>query len=320
MRRPEPECGKAGLPDFVFARGGRRKERFRVALGFGASSITVDRLGPADLVDLFAFLDEDPVLHVYLTALAARDALARPNDPFWAARREGRIVAAMYVGSVSGALLPAGDDEDGLSRLAATVASRVEILPRRLQLIGSRAAVECFAPVLHAAGLRPRLRRAQRYLALERGALRPFERVPELRTARPDDLPLLYQSGAELRIEELEEDPRITDGAAYARRVEEEGRDQHTWLWLDREGLRFRASVSAVTADAAQISGVFTPAARRRRGFAARGLSELCLRMFERCQAVCLFVNEINQPALALYDAMGFRKRADWGSIFYDRR
>lgn len=291
-----------------------------MALGFGASAFTVERLGPSDLPDLFAFLDEDPVLNVYLGALAARDALARPNDPFWAARRDGRIAAVLYTGGASGALLPAGEDPDALEALAAALARRLDSLPRRVQLIGPAAAVERLAPHLDRAGWLARLRRAQRYLVLERAALPPFERVPELRPARPEDLAVLYQSGAELRLEELHEDPRITDGAAYARRVEEESRDQHTWLWLDARGLRFRASVSAVTGDAAQISGVFTPAARRRKGYAARGLSELCARLFERCPAVCLFVNDINTPALALYDALGFRRRADWASVFYDRR
>src|SRR4029453_17386852 len=123
-------------------------------------------------------------------------------------------------------------------------------------------------PALAAAGLIPRLERPQRYLTLAPSDLPPLPRVPELRPAGPDDIDVLYESGAHLRIEELEEDPRLTDPAAYARRVEEESRDRHTWLWLDAEGLRFRASVSAVSADAAQISGVFTPPQRRRQGHA----------------------------------------------------
>lgn len=291
-----------------------------MALDFGAAAITVDRLGPADLLDLFEFLDRDPVLNVYLAALAARDALARPQDPFWAARRDGVIVAVMYIGSASGALLPAGDDADALARLAEALAQRTETLPRRLQLIGAAPAVACFAAPLEQAGLVPRLRRAQRYLAVERGGLTPASRVAELRTGRPEDLAVLFESGAQLRLEELEEDPRVTDAVAYARRVDEETRDQHTWLWFDAGGLCFRASVSAITPDAAQVSGVFTPPARRRRGLARRGLHELVTRLFERCPAVCLFVNEVNTPALSLYESLGFRTRAAWGSVFYDRR
>lgn len=290
-----------------------------MALGFGASSLTVDRLGPANLAELFAFLDRDPVMNVYLAALARRDALSRPHDPFWAARREGRIVAVLYSGSGSGALLPAGDDEAALAMLAAHLARRAAHLPRRLQLIGPRAATARFVAELARSGLAPRLERPQLYLALERGRLPRVERVPALRPARPEDLAVLYQSGAELRIEELDEDPRVTDPASYARRVEEETRDQHTWLWLDAAGLCFRASVSAMTPDAAQVSGVFTPAARRRRGYAVRGLGELCARLLERCPAVCLFVNEINRPALALYERLGFAARAEWSSVFYDR-
>jgi predicted GNAT family acetyltransferase len=76
--------------------------------------------------------------------------------------------------------------------------------------------------------------------------------------------------------------------------------------------------VSAITADAAQVSGVFTPPARRRRGHARRGLSELCARLLERVPAVCLFVNDFNAPAIALYHALGFRVIADWASAFYD--
>ena len=112
-----------------------------------------------------------------------------------------------------------------------------------------------------------------------------------------------------MRLEELEEDPRAADPDAYRRRVEDECGDGHTWLWLDEAGLCFRASVSAITGDAAQISGVFTPPARRRQGLARRGLSELCLRV-GAARATCLLVNR--RPPRAALSRSRFAERSDW--------
>ena len=67
-------------------------------------STTAARLGPADVPELVAFLDDDPVVNVYLLALVLRDALARPRDEYWAVRRGGRIAAALYLGAHSGAV------------------------------------------------------------------------------------------------------------------------------------------------------------------------------------------------------------------------
>jgi hypothetical protein len=296
-----------------------REELRTMSLGYGASALVIERLGPADLVELFAFLDRDPVLNVYLIALTLRDALARPRDELWAARRDGAIVALVYLGGHSGAVLPHGSEPEAIERLAVQALARRDVIPRHAQVIGPRDAVGIFTRRFAAAGVAARLVRDQSYLALERGRLAPFERLPELRRAQPEDYALVYDSGARLRSEELDEDPRETDAGAYARRVEEECRDGYTHLWVDRDGLRFRASVSALTGDAAQVAGVYTPPARRRRGYARRGLAELCARLHERCASVCLFVNDFNLPAIDLYRALGFRHLADWGSAFYDR-
>ncbi len=280
--------------------------------------LTVDRLGPTDLPAVFGWLDRDPVLHVYLQALVLRDALAAPRDEYWGVRRDGELAALLHLGGQTGAVLPLGDDAPALDLLAERARLRMPFLPGRFQVIGPRDAARTCARLFARSGLLPRLEREQVYLALEPGALPPFERLPELVPAGPDDFDLIHESGARLRLEELEEDPRVLDPAAYRRRVEEECRDGHTWVWRDEAGLCFRASVSAITPDAGQISGVFTPAARRGRGLARRGLAELCARLFERTRAACLFVNRHNAPAVALYRALGFRERADWYSAFFD--
>lgn len=285
---------------------------------FRAGALSVDRLGPADLVESFAFLDRDPVANVYLVALLLRDALGRPRDEYWAARRHGEMLGLLHLGGQSGAVLPLGEDEEALRLLGEQARARMPHLPSRFQVIGPQHAVGPFLQRFAQPGALPRLDRAQEYLALEAGVMPPFERVPELSPASAADEPLVAESGAQLRIEELDEDPRAADPVGYRRRVSEECRDGHTYLWRDEAGLRFRASVSAITADAAQISGVYTPPERRRLGLARRGLSELCARLLERTRTICLFVNDINTPALALYRAMGFRRHLAWRSLFYD--
>jgi predicted GNAT family acetyltransferase len=204
--------------------------------------------------------------------------------------------------------------------LADRVVERLPSLPRRFQLIGARHAVEPFARRFAAAGLAARLERSQIYMALERGQLRAAERLDALRPAAREDYALVYESGARLRAEELEEDPRHADPAGCARRVEEECREGTTFVWIQGGELLFRASLSARPADAVQISGVYTPLGRRNQGLARRGLSELCSRLLEQSRAACLFVNDFNAPALALYRRLGFTRRAAWTSMFYGPR
>jgi ribosomal protein S18 acetylase RimI-like enzyme len=279
----------------------------------------VDRLGPPDLVETFGYLDRDPVLNVYLLALALRDSLSAARDEYWVARREGEIAGLLHLGSQSGAVLPLGDDPAAMRLLADHARARLSFLPRRFQVIGPNASVAPFLERFSRSGLWPRLERSQVYMSLDPAALAPGDRLQELEPARREDFDLVYVSGAQLRAEELDEDPRDVDSAGYRRRVEEECRDGHTYLWKDASGeLRFRASVSAITADAAQVSGVYTPPEHRNQGFARRGLTELCLRLFERSRSACLFVNDFNLSALAVYRRIGFRERAPWRSAFYD--
>ena len=65
-------------------------------------------------------------------------------------------------------------------------------------------------------------------------------------------------------------------------------------------------------------SGVYVPPERRNQGFARRGMVEVCRRYLERSRSACLFVNDFNAPALAVYQRIGFRKVAEWASAFYD--
>jgi len=49
-------------------------------------------------------------------------------------------------------------------------------------------------------------------------------------------------------------------------------------------------------------------------------MSEMCARLLAESRAACLFVNDFNAPAIAVYQRLGFTTRADWASGFYDER
>src|SRR5258705_6349748 len=106
--RTLPECRAAKCYSLM---------RTTMALHPGIGTPVLDRLGPRDVPEVLSFLEDEPVLNVYLIALVLRDALARPNDVWWGARRDGRLVALLYLGAHSGAVLPAGDGLQGPRRL-----------------------------------------------------------------------------------------------------------------------------------------------------------------------------------------------------------
>ena len=290
-----------------------------VALHPGIGTPVLDRLGPRDVPEVLAFLEDDPVLNVYLIALVLRDAMARPHDAWWGARRDGRLTALLYVGALSGAVLPAGDDLDAHRALGRLACDEKPACPSRLQIIGPRDALAALREHFPGPLATLRLERSQVYLVLERAPGGAGTLAPDLRTARREDYAFLYQAGADLRTEELLEDPRAIDPVAFARRVEEECRDGWTWVLRDARGLCFRAGVSALTAEAAQVSGVYVPPTLRGQGIARRALGELSARLLMRSRVVCLFVNDFNEPALALYRRLGFRMLASWASAFYVR-
>jgi len=274
---------------------------------------------PADLLEIFSWLDRDPVVNVYLVALLLRDRLAAAGDEFWLARRGDEIAGLVYLGGASGAVLPVGGGADVHAVLAERVAEWLPHLPPRFQVVGDRGGVNAIVARLRAAGIEPRRCRDHTYMAVAQGGLPDFERVSALRPARPEDYAIVHDSGADLRAEEVGDDPRTSDPDGYARRVREECREGYTHLWIEDGELRFRASLSALTADAVQIAGVYTPPALRGRGYARRGVAEMCARQFARVRSACLFVSDTNAAALAVYRRLGFQPRAAWGSALYAR-
>ena len=82
------------------------------------------------------------------------------------------------------------------------------------------------------------------------------------------------------------------DGFRWRTRAQiDEGR---SWLWLEDDVILFKAEASAWTPSAVQIQQVWVDPEARGRGYASRGLRDLCRLLLETTPAVTLFVRTDN--------------------------
>jgi predicted GNAT family acetyltransferase len=51
-------------------------------------------------------------------------------------------------------------------------------------------------------------------------------------------------------------------------------------------------------------------------GHAPRGMSEICNRLLDEHPTLCLYVNDFNTAATALYERLGFARVGEFQSIF----
>jgi uncharacterized protein len=136
-----------------------------------------------------------------------------------------------------------------------------------------------------------------------------------LREATADDLDLLVPACAAAHYEELGTDPLRADGDGFRWRTRAQIDEGRSWLWAENGTILFKAEASAWTPSAVQLQQVWVDPDVRNRGYAQRGLRDLCRSLLETTPAVCLFVRPENAPALHVYERIGMRRRGSYRSV-----
>lgn len=134
---------------------------------------------------------------------------------------------------------------------------------------------------------------------------------PDLRTARYSvlrDLDALVPACAAMHKEEVGIDPLERDAVGYRERVRELIERKRSVIKVVDGRIAAKCEFSAVTDDAVQLMGVWTSPQSRRQGLARILLQEVCGHLFRKGKVVTLFVNDFNQPAIALYESLGFQR------------
>jgi len=264
-------------------------------------------LGDDEVKSAIAFLKRDPLMNVYLISRLQEERTAAATQ-IYAIKHNREIV--MLASLATNIVLAADPEErsDITDAAIAMIAERIisRMLPVRA-IISPSVLVEKLWDRLRTRVDPPTVVRMNQPVYAIR---RRFE-FPELvhsRYSTVADLDQLVPACAAMHKEEVGIDPLERDAVGYRERIRELVDHHRSIVRYDGRVIAAKCEFSAVSDEAVQLMGVWTNPHYRRRGIAREMLREVCGHLFRRGKNVTLFVNDFNQPAIALYGSIGFQR------------
>jgi uncharacterized protein len=268
------------------------------AQAYDSDEMSARLLAPS-LDQILAFCAEEPVERVFLEDVARR-ALGR----FQALADNGKLQALCHSGAN---VWPAGRDT---GRFADTV-----VRGHARLIIGEERAVSELWQVAQARLPTPRDDRPGQPVYELR--LPPEPGSTGLRLATLADFELLVPACAAAHEEEIGINPLKRDEQGFRWRTRAQIEAGRSWLWEEDGLILFKAEASAWTPSAVQLQQVWVDPALRNRGYAQRGMRDLCQLLLERVPIVCLFVRPENAVAIRVYEAIGMERTLTYRSLIF---
>jgi predicted GNAT family acetyltransferase len=222
----------------------------------------------------------------------------------------GALAGFCYFGSQ---VVVSADELDTYERFAESVRHVRGIR----QIVGPRLGVERFWNCARAYLRTPSaIRTSQPVYALTRDALHYSRADAEVAPATLAELDEIAVHSAQMIAGELGGAARSSSSELRMRtaRIIANG-----WWWRYRvEGrLAFMCNVGSETPQTAQLQGVWTPPALRGKGYATRALGAICDLLLDVHPTLCLYVNDFNRAAIALYERVGFTRVSEFQTILF---
>jgi len=257
-----------------------------------------DPFEPA-LEQILAFCARDPVERVFLEDVARR-RLGR----FSAFAEGDELTALCHIGAN---VVPSGADCARFSDAAARGRARM--------IIGDeRAVTELWSDL---EPLMPRPRDDRPGQPVYEISVPPDPGDTGLRPATARDFELLLPACAAAHEEEIGIDPMARDPDGFRWRTRSQIEEGRSWLWAEDGAIRFKAEASAWTPSAVQVQQVWVDPSERNRGYAQRGMRDLCRLLLRSVPTVCLFVRPENAPAIRVYEGIGMQRHGSYRSLIF---
>ena len=251
------------------------------------------------LAQILAFCAEDPVERVFLEDVARR-RLGR----FTALGDNGSLSALCHVGAN---VVPSGTECGRFADVAARGRARM--------IIGDeRAVTDLWEDMARLMPLPRDDRPGQPVYAISDP---PEPGDTGLRAAAERDFELLLPACAAAHEEEIGVDPLARDPEGFRWRTRSQIDEGRSWLWVEDGAIRFKAEASAWTPSAVQVQQVWVDPSQRNRGYAKRGMRDLCRLLLAEVPAVCLFVRPENAAAIRVYEGIGMHRHGSYRSLIF---
>jgi predicted GNAT family acetyltransferase len=260
----------------------------------GRHDVTTGPVGDDRAPALASFAAQRPLEYADFASIA----ILQPAEPrVWTAWDAGHVVAAAID---DGLAMSVAGEQDALRDLAACVDGVTE----KLVIAGRTPEVTAFVGDAAA----ERRERPEHFMAVARGSLTSEPEPTELRVAASHDLPLLEAVRARALEEEygIEVPPESALYQELARAVGRAVAMQGVAIWVEDGKVAFTAQLIAKTTDAAMFGDLYTDPALRGAGRATKGLTAFCAWLMSESQHVTLRVGTNNDPAVRLYERVGF--------------
>jgi len=274
------------------------------------TGMRVERVTSANETAVLAYLERAPYENVYLSDLIRNDRSASARNGLFAAVDSGRIEGAASFGR-----------QIVLAAAPRAVPALAELAHRRRgerMIVGPRAAVIAFWNLVRDGRPAPRLVRERQFvMAVDVGRLKRADGTIRVRMARAQDAGETVNASAQMIEHELEYDPRRTS-PEFASGVRAMIERERWWVGeIDGGRLCFFCSIGPSSKKTAQLQGIWVPPELRGRGYATAALSAICARLLESRPSLSLYVNDFNEPAIALYRRVGFEHVADFQTLLF---
>ncbi|GGF38616.1 N-acetyltransferase GCN5 [Marmoricola endophyticus] len=271
-------------------------------------------LGPADLPEVLALLERDPVTNVFvdyrvrLTRLEPRWL----GGEVWGWYDDGVLAAVCHAAAN---LVPAAAGPEAL----AAFADRAARAPRSSStVVGPRPMVEELWRVLGPAWGTPRDERWEQP-HLELTGPPAVEPDPLVRRSESADIAALYPACVAMYTEEVGISPEADGGRElYRARVTQLVNRGWSFARYDGDRVVFKAEVAAASPYACQVQGVYVDPSRRGEGLAAGGMAAVVeIARREIAPTVSLYVNGHNAPARRAYERAGFAQTSTFSTLMF---
>jgi predicted GNAT family acetyltransferase len=273
-------------------------------------------LDPRDTFDALDVVGRDPYANVFVGSRIHTVGLDswRLGAEVWGYPASGPLESLCYAGANLVPVEATGPAIDAFADRAIRQGRRCS------SIVGPATAVSAIWAQLEPHwGPARAVRGSQPMMVASRPADPEISRDRRVRQVAPSELDILLPASVAMFTEEIGISPVVGDGGMlYRSRVRELIESGRSLARIDGDRVVFKAEIGAVTPRACQVQGVWVAPELRGRGLGVAGMAAMLDHALEHvAPSVCLYVNDYNAPARAVYRKVGFAEHGAFMSVLF---